>query len=185
MTKSHVLCLDIDECSSDPCLNGGTCADDVNGYSCTCADGFTGEHCETGRRVIKDFTPIPCIFNEFFTLTISKSPCLVSDIDECSSDPCQNGGTCVDDVNRYFCNCADGFTGEYCEKGMQMKVDFQTINTTLIQSTKFNRQQSSLPLFQISMNVAAIRVKMTDLAWMTSTSIYVHVRPVIVDYSAK
>ena len=25
------------------------------------------------------------------------------DIDECASNPCQNGGTCADDVNRYDC----------------------------------------------------------------------------------
>ena len=24
-----------------------------------------------------------------------------TDIDECASNPCQNGGTCADDVNRY------------------------------------------------------------------------------------
>ncbi|XP_070536661.1 cubilin-like [Ptychodera flava] len=36
----------IDECSSNPCQNGGTCVDGVNGYSCTCATGYTGDNCE-------------------------------------------------------------------------------------------------------------------------------------------
>ena len=41
--------LDIDECSSYPCENGGRCDDYVNVYTCSCADGYTGIHCETGR----------------------------------------------------------------------------------------------------------------------------------------
>ena len=38
-----------------------------------------------------------------------------SDIDECASDPCQNGGVCVDGINGYTCFCAAGFTGVNCE----------------------------------------------------------------------
>ena len=37
-----------------------------------------------------------------------------NDIDDCSSNPCENGGTCVDGVNRYTCTCAPGFTGDTC-----------------------------------------------------------------------
>ena len=39
-----------------------------------------------------------------------------TDIDECSSNPCLNGGTCVDQVNRYVCNCDVKFRGVHCEK---------------------------------------------------------------------
>jgi len=38
---------DINECSTSPCLNVGTCAEGAPGtYECTCTDGFTGDNCE-------------------------------------------------------------------------------------------------------------------------------------------
>ncbi|XP_042708692.1 fibulin-7 isoform X2 [Chrysemys picta bellii] len=36
-------------------------------------------------------------------------------ISKCSSNPCQNGGTCVDGVNQYKCTCPQGWTGENCQ----------------------------------------------------------------------
>ena len=41
--------LDINECDSSPCQNGGSCGDEVNKFSCTCAVGFEGATCQTGR----------------------------------------------------------------------------------------------------------------------------------------
>ena len=41
--------------------------------------------------------------------------CLHStDTDDCGENDCQNGATCVDGVNDYTCDCADGFEGEDC-----------------------------------------------------------------------
>ena len=37
------------------------------------------------------------------------------DIDDCASSPCQNGGTCVDGINSYTCDCDLGFEGDNCE----------------------------------------------------------------------
>ena len=37
------------------------------------------------------------------------------DIDECSSNPCENGGTCIDGDNWYMCDCPTGFNGGNCE----------------------------------------------------------------------
>ncbi|CAH3179804.1 unnamed protein product [Porites evermanni] len=37
----------INECSSNPCFNGGTCTDRVNGYICSCRPGYAGARCQT------------------------------------------------------------------------------------------------------------------------------------------
>src|SRR4051812_11985156 len=37
-----------------------------------------------------------------------------TDINECASLPCQNGGTCTDGVNSFTCTCTAGFQGLLC-----------------------------------------------------------------------
>ena len=39
------------------------------------------------------------------------------DIDECATTPCQNGGSCTDEINDYTCNCVEGYDGANCENG--------------------------------------------------------------------
>ena len=46
-----MCCIDIDECSSNPCLNGGSCTDQVNGYACICSPKYTGTQCQTSKLV--------------------------------------------------------------------------------------------------------------------------------------
>lgn len=36
-------------------------------------------------------------------------------LDECLSNPCQNGGTCDDRDNGYVCYCSLGYAGTHCE----------------------------------------------------------------------
>ena len=42
---------------------------------------------------------------------------IFEDIDECVSAPCQNGGSCIDQVNGYLCQCAPGYTDLQCQTG--------------------------------------------------------------------
>ena len=36
------------------------------------------------------------------------------DINDCHPYPCENGGTCIDQVNDYECRCIDAFVGKNC-----------------------------------------------------------------------
>jgi len=36
-----------DDCSTNPCVNGGTCRDGVNSFTCDCPPGLSGSTCQT------------------------------------------------------------------------------------------------------------------------------------------
>ena len=48
----------------------------------------------------------------FFLIVIffSGSTC-ATNVNECASGPCQNGGACTDGINSYTCACAAGYNG--------------------------------------------------------------------------
>lgn len=48
------------------------------------------------------------------------SVCFFSDINDCVNHTCENGATCLDGINSYWCNCTAGFTGAYCERGKEI-----------------------------------------------------------------
>ena len=38
-------------------------------------------------------------------------------IDDCSPDPCGNGGSCTDGDNTFTCSCTAPWTGATCQEG--------------------------------------------------------------------
>ena len=42
---------------------------------------------------------------------------IISDINHCANEPCQNEGTCTDHVIGHTCDCVAGYTGTNCETG--------------------------------------------------------------------
>lgn len=50
----------------------------------------------------------PVIAAFFFFLT---------DVDDCQSEPCENGGTCIDRIDSFLCLCLPSYGGDTCEKG--------------------------------------------------------------------
>lgn len=50
--------LEINECLSNPCLNGGACEDLSGGYTCNCPVGFSGDNCDVD---IDECHSAPCL----------------------------------------------------------------------------------------------------------------------------
>lgn len=40
-----------------------------------------------------------------------------SDINECDTNPCENGGQCTNSEGSFTCNCAGGWKGPACNQG--------------------------------------------------------------------
>uniref|UniRef100_A0A8D2ZIQ1 Sushi, nidogen and EGF-like domains 1 n=1 Tax=Scophthalmus maximus TaxID=52904 RepID=A0A8D2ZIQ1_SCOMX len=114
--------IDVNECASHPCQNGGTCKDQINGFICQCPPGYTGMLCETDIDECKER---PCLNNASCVQGTGSFTCVCepgytgalceTDINECESQPCLNGGECIDRVANFTCVCPAVVTGTLCE----------------------------------------------------------------------
>uniref|UniRef100_A0AAR2JRL6 Neurogenic locus notch homolog protein 1 n=1 Tax=Pygocentrus nattereri TaxID=42514 RepID=A0AAR2JRL6_PYGNA len=116
--------LNVNECLSNPCVNGGTCRDMTNGYVCSCRPGFTGPNCQTN---INECASNPCLNQGTCIDDVAgyKCNCLLPYTGElceavlapCSARPCKNGGVCreSEDYQSFSCACPAGWQGQTCE----------------------------------------------------------------------
>eukprot|EP01052_Picozoa_sp_SAG31_P039144 SAG31_NODE_5368_length_2582_cov_2.264599_1_plen_311_part_10 len=103
-------------CAVAPCELAGACLHDgvciptpsagANAFRCSCTAEYTGQRCEA------------CA--EGFGFDAARQLCV--DADECASNPCQNGGACIDSsgtstvaVGEFECACTGGYFGYHCE----------------------------------------------------------------------
>ena len=64
----------------------------------------------------KEYTDKECIL-------MSWDYCTSVDVNECQSNPCENGGTCLNEIGSYHCSCSRGFSGKHCQ-GNQLSNDW-------------------------------------------------------------
>ena len=67
-----------------------------------------------------------------FLISFSGTNC-EENVDECMSNPCQNGGHCRDRNNGYTCTCQPGYLGDHCE------VDVAVCETGKLTNDDFNK----------------------------------------------
>ncbi|CAF3411896.1 unnamed protein product [Rotaria sp. Silwood1] len=106
-------------CSTNSCLNGGSCFNIGNTFICLCQQGWTGPRCDTSFSTILQTSTIP------------------SNINACNPSPCYNGGSCFRHGNSYICVCKPQFTGSNCE--MLKTTTISTMTTTNTEITCSNR----------------------------------------------
>lgn len=111
--------INFDDCASGPC-DYGICKDGINRYDCVCKPGFTGKPSilikETNLQRFFTLLRLSSQMRNMRPLSVSppSGPKCNVEVDECSSNPCRNGGTCVDEENGFHCLCPAGFHEPYC-----------------------------------------------------------------------
>ncbi|XP_026582069.1 coagulation factor XII isoform X2 [Pseudonaja textilis] len=113
-------------CDPNPCQNGGACEARKTGFHCTCTAGFHGKRCEKEGcfgsqrwlHVGKKETWL-----QYFPSTglkechcnRKKISCKTIHGKACRSNPCLNGGQCVQLGQNLVCSCPEKFSGPLCD----------------------------------------------------------------------
>ncbi|XP_060938972.1 delta-like protein 4 [Limanda limanda] len=113
-----------DVCKLHPSCKHGTCKDP---WQCTCKEGWGGIFCDQDLNYCTHHKPCAngatCMNTGHGSYTCTCLPGFNGvncdfEVGECHSQPCQNGGHCLDSEDGYSCECLPGFEGTRCENKM-------------------------------------------------------------------
>ncbi|KAM7328677.1 hypothetical protein ACRRTK_012769 [Alexandromys fortis] len=111
-----------EDCSSNPCQNGGVCnPSPTGGYYCKCSALYAGVYCEVS---VNPCASNPCLYGGTCIVDNGGFACQCRGLytgqrcqlsPYCKDEPCKNGGTCFDSLDGAVCQCDSGFRGERCQ----------------------------------------------------------------------
>lgn len=55
-----------------------------------------------------------------------------TEIDECASNPCLHGATCLDRLNHFQCECVPGYSGTLCERNVSDQLFSLTLRKDML-----------------------------------------------------
>ncbi|XP_024857944.1 sushi, nidogen and EGF-like domain-containing protein 1 isoform X2 [Kryptolebias marmoratus] len=120
------VCEEINECLSQPCLNGGSCQNKIGSFQCVCKEGFSGNRCQIDSN---ECLSEPCMnagkcedqpgsYLCHCPQGFKGQNCEIVE-DPCVLKPCGNRGHCWSDRRgNYNCVCKVGLTGKDCDKDL-------------------------------------------------------------------
>ncbi|XP_052038371.1 protein crumbs homolog 2 [Apodemus sylvaticus] len=125
--------VDVDECASGPCLNGGSCQDLPDGFQCYCPDGYTGLTCQED---MDECQSEPCLHGGTCSDTVAGYICQCPEawgghdcsvqLTGCQGHTCPLVATCVptfeSGLHSYFCRCPPGTSGPFCGQNTTFSV---------------------------------------------------------------
>ena len=134
--ETGICDMDLNECDSSPCVNGGECFDStsvgfsivsittvtttttsvpIDEFTCACPDGYANGLCNSSLYASQ--------YHAMCSQPVG-GRCDV-DVDECASQPCENSARCVSNTDplngtlaepgTYFCLCVPGYANGVCD----------------------------------------------------------------------
>nr|XP_025722723.1 coagulation factor XII isoform X5 [Callorhinus ursinus]XP_025722724.1 coagulation factor XII isoform X5 [Callorhinus ursinus] len=115
-----------DHCSKhSPCQQGGTCVSTPHGPHCICPEHFTGKHCRREKCFepqLLQFFHEKEIWHRLEPAGVAKCQCKGPDAhckllatQACRTNPCLNGGSCLEAEGHLLCRCPAGYAGRICD----------------------------------------------------------------------